>query len=67
MPLRPRHRRPTSDAAHDGCGKHPTTPVVGRCDRCRQGSCASCHLVAAGRSLCVSCAMVMAGVTHRRR
>lgn len=67
MLMRLRHRRPSADVDHDGCGKHPTIPTVGRCERCRQGSCASCHVVAGGRSLCVSCAMVVAGVTHRRR
>ena len=62
-----RSRKGTEYAAHAGCTRHPTLPRVAQCERCTGGCCDSCHVALPdGRALCVSCAMIVAGVSNAR-
>jgi hypothetical protein len=51
------------------CSRHGTHEAATRCSRCRDVFCSACIVrpeATNGEPLCTGCALVMAGVTHRR-
>jgi hypothetical protein len=55
------------DVASGACTKHPGRPAESTCDRCHAGCCRSCGVKAGSRSLCLPCALKVAGVASHRR